>query len=206
MIKNAVFDLGNVLVSFDPEGYMESLGITGEKRDALLEALIRSKEWSDYDRGVICDKYELASRVGALHPELRREIDLFLADWETLLTPQNDSVLFMKKLKKEGVRVFLLSNLSYDGKRFALHYDFMKEFEGTVFSCDVHRNKPEPEIFHILTGRYGLNPAETIFFDDHAPNVRGAEAVGIRAVLFTDAVSAEEAFRRIASEEMKKDF
>ena len=198
MIKNAVFDLGNVLLSFNPAAYALRIGIPEEKRGALVEAVVRSKEWSDYDRGVIKDKRELCEKVTAKNPGLAPEIACFLRNWEELLTEIPGSAALVKKLKGEGYRVFLLSNLSYDGKNYALRFPFLDEFEGTLFSCDVHRNKPEPEIFHILFDRYGLKAGETVFFDDHPPNIEGAKALGIHAVLFRDAEDAEAEFRRLA--------
>lgn len=197
MIKNAVFDLGNVLLSFDPAAYALRIGIPEEKRGALVEAVVRSQEWSDYDRGVIKDKRELCEKLTAKNPGLAPEVARFLQNWEELLTEIPGSAAMVEKLKGEGYRVFLLSNLSYDGKKYALRFPFMEEFEGTLFSCDEHRNKPEPEIFRILFDRYGLKAEETVFFDDHEPNIRGAEALGIHAVLFRNAKDAEEEFRRL---------
>ena len=201
MIRNAVFDLGNVMVSFDPQRYTEEIAIPEEKRQALVRAVVWSKEWSDYDRGLIRDKRELLEKETAAHPELMAEIGRFLLNWEELLTENKESSALVRKLKGEGYRVFLLSNLSYDGKNYAMRYPFMKEFEGTVFSCDEHWNKPEPELYQILLGRYGLKAEETVFFDDSPPNIAGAEAVGIHGILFRNAKEAEEEFRRLADEE-----
>ena len=198
MIKNAVFDLGNVLLSFDPMKHAGKVGIPEDKREDLVRAVIWSKEWSDYDRGVILNKKELLEKEAALHPELAPEIGLFLADWEEMLTEIEGSADLVRKLKGEGYRVFLLSNLSYDGKNYAIRCPFMREFEGVVFSCDEHKNKPEAELFRLLLDRYGLKAGETVFFDDHLPNIEGANAVGIHAVLFRNAKDAEAEFRRLA--------
>ena len=198
MIKNAVFDLGNVLLSFDPMKHAGKVGIPEDNRESLVRAVIWSKEWSDYDRGVILNKKELLEKETALHPELAPEIGLFLADWEEMLTEIEGSADLVRKLKGEGYRVFLLSNLSYDGKKYAMRCPFMREFEGVVFSCDEHKNKPEAELFRLLLDRYGLKAGETVFFDDHLPNIEGANAVGIHAVLFRNAKDAEAEFRRLA--------
>ena len=201
MIKNAVFDLGNVMVSFDPVSYAGRLGIPEEKIDPLMRAAVWSKEWSDYDRGVILNKSELLEKETAKNPGLAEELRLFLRNWEELLFDIPESAGLVKKLKGEGYRVFLLSNLSYDGKNYAMRYPFMKEFEGTVFSCDEHKNKPEAGLYKLLLGRYGLLAEETVFFDDYPPNIEGANAVGIHGILFRDAADAEREFRRVASEE-----
>ena len=198
MVKNAVFDLGNVMVSFNPMKYTADIGIPEEKREALVRAVVWSREWSNYDRGVIRNREELLEKETAAHPELAPEIGRFLANWEELLTEKTESSALLRKLKGEGYRVFLLSNLSYDGKNYAMRYPFMREFEGTVFSCDEHKNKPEPELYQILLDRYGLKAEETAFFDDSQPNIDGANALGIHGILFRNAKEAEEEFRRIA--------
>ena len=198
MIKNAVFDLGNVMVSFNPRQYAADLDIPEETREDLVHAVVWSKEWSDYDRGLIRNKRELLEKETAAHPELMREIGRFLENWEELLTENRESSALVRKLKAEGYRVFLLSNLSYDGKNYAMCYPFMREFEGTVFSCDEHKNKPEAGLYRVLLDRYDLRAEETVFFDDSPPNVEGANALGIHGILFRNAEEAEKEFRRIA--------
>jgi HAD superfamily hydrolase (TIGR01549 family) len=99
-----------------------------------------------------------------------------------------DSVALLDELVERGVPVYGLSNMS--APIFALlqsRYDHWNRFHGIVISGEVGLVKPEPEIFHHIAERYGLIPAETVFIDDHLPNIESARRLGFRTIHFANA-------------------
>jgi putative hydrolase of the HAD superfamily len=104
------------------------------------------------------------------------------------LTPMPDSIALLDELARRGVPLYGLSNMS--APMFALlkgrhgHWD---RFRGIVISGEIGLVKPEPEIFHHLARRFELIPAETVFIDDHLPNIESAGRLGFRTIHFTDA-------------------
>ena len=104
------------------------------------------------------------------------------------LTPLPDSIALLDELAERGVPLYGLSNMS--APMFALlksrhrHWD---RFRGIVVSGEIGMVKPDPEIFHHLAQRYDLIPAETVFIDDHLPNIESARRLGFRTIHFADA-------------------
>lgn len=195
MIHNVIFDVGNVLVEWDCNFAFRELAFDEETCRAVAEATVQSSEWNEYDRSALSDDEQLAVFIRRA-PLYEKQIRLF---WEHigLTIKQYDYTReWIRGLKRSGYHVYILSNYAawtYEQTREEL--SFLEDVDGAVFSFQVKKVKPEPEIYQILLEKYNLNPAECIFIDDRRDNIEAAEAQGICGIPF---VSYEQAARMLA--------
>jgi putative hydrolase of the HAD superfamily len=186
-VRNVVFDFGGVLVRWQPEAVIAAFYADEPSRALVRDAVIRHPDWIDMDRGSLSESAAVerfAARMGRPAAELRA----LMQHIKDSLTPLPDSIALLDELAQRGVPLYGLSNMS--APIFALlksrhaHWD---RFRGIVVSGEVGLVKPDPEIFHHLTQRYGLVPAETVFIDDHLPNIESARRLGFNTIHFVDA-------------------
>jgi HAD superfamily hydrolase (TIGR01509 family) len=193
MIKNIIFDIGNVLITFNPEEYLRVKVADEESRRKIHQAVFLSPEWLLLDRGILSE--EEAIRIYHQRcPEVMAVLNSRLSDlYEGLLNPIDETIAVMYDLKNRGYRIYILSN--YQEKAFAFikeRYGFPDHVDGKVLSYEVRHLKPEPEIYHALLDKYGLMPEETVFIDDSLANIKAAEFLGIKGIHYTD----HESFKR----------
>lgn len=188
VIQNYVFDLGNVLVRFDPMAltapYVQDL----ETRKLISQTAFDRLYWDRLDLGTITDE-ELKEACHTRLPEnLHTLCDKAYDHWVENLTLLPGMRELLLDVKAAGHRVFLLSNISIGFTQQYQHVPMLREllshFEGLVFSGPLGIAKPSKEIFLHLLETYDLLPEETLFIDDSAKNVAGAQAVGIHGYLF----------------------
>lgn len=185
MIRNIIFDVGKVLVEYDPTGYLEKRGYTRKEQEIILEAVFQNPLWLVADRGPIGTD-ELIEGFVANAPEHENLIrDAYghagEAVWEMPYT-----MGWIKGLKKRGYRLYVLSNYGKDlFERTRKEMPFLPYMDGMVFSHECHLMKPEPEIYKYLCDTYSLLPAESVFIDDNAENIEAARSFGIHGIRFT---------------------
>ena len=196
-IAAVVFDLGGVLIDWDPRHLYRTLFDDEEEMEHFL-ATVTTPEWNrEQDAGRPWSEAieELAQR----HPERRELISAYWERWhETLGDAIQPTVAVLDELRGTGVRLFALTNWS--GETFPVarpRFPFLEWFEGIVVSGDERLIKPDPQIFRVLIERYGVDPETTIFIDDAADNVAAAVAIGMTAVRFTDADTLRADLRRL---------
>lgn len=184
MIKNVVFDLGNVLLRFEPlEHVRAKLGDCGAVEQVYQEIFL-SEEWALLDRGTISQE-EAVGRMVARSRGNGRSIRRCMDNWYELLTPIEETVDILKEVKARGRRTYILSNfhlLSYEN--VASRYDFFRYFDGGVISCREKMVKPDREIYDTLIERYGINPNESLFIDDAKANIESAGKLGFATIHF----------------------
>jgi HAD superfamily hydrolase (TIGR01509 family) len=186
-LRNVIFDFGGVLVRWQPEAVIASFYADEPLRARVLEAVIRHPDWIDIDRGTLSESAAIerfAARMGRPAAEMRA----LMQHIKDSLTPLPDSIALLDELAQRGVPLYGLSNMS--APIFSLlqsRYDHWNHFRGIVISGEVGMVKPEPEIFHHIAERYGLIPGETVFIDDHLPNIESAGRLGFRTIHFADA-------------------
>lgn len=187
-IKNCIFDLGNVLVRFDPMAltapYVQDL----ETRKLISQTAFDRLYWDRLDLGTITDEELKAACHARLPGELHDLCDKAYDHWVENLTLIPGMQELVLEIKRQGGRVFLLSNISIgfteQYHRIAHMQELLSHFEGLVFSGPLGMVKPDKEIFLHILNRYNLEPEETIFIDDSAKNIAGAQAVGIHGYHF----------------------
>lgn len=197
MIKNVIFDLGDVLINNNPLEYIKKLGYSDEKTEALYQALSTDTVWHDKDIGIYENYIDCIPIFKKHHPELKKEIEEFFQEsWMTeVYTPIETNMVLYKRAHELGLNIYFLTNYSADGFSYLEeNYDFIRTANGRIVSSHVHCCKPERRIFELLLNKYQLTASECIFFDDNINNIIVAKELGINAVLFTD---VQEALRLI---------
>jgi 2-haloacid dehalogenase len=187
--STVVFDLGGVLIEWDPRHLYRQLFDDPEEMESFL-AEVTTAEWNAHqDAGR--PWAEAIELLVAEHPERRGLIRAFHRRWPEMLAgeiPGTADVL--AELRAAGVRLLALSNWSAETFPFARErFDFLGWFEGIVISGEVGVNKPERRIFEHLVGQFGIEPAAALFIDDSSANVDAASTLGFRTIRFTDATA-----------------
>lgn len=194
MIKNIVFDIGDVLVKFMPEASVRYIGVDETEVNDVLAATVGSRWWAELDRGVM-DEEEVIEKMIEESPKYKDAIRKFFDDGKELLVEAFDySEKWIDDMKSRGYRVYLLSN--YPRSYFLLHSEtrmkFVKNVDGRVVSAFVKSVKPEHEIYKILLDTYNLNPNECVFIDDREDNVEGAVKAGMHGIVFKNFEDANQ--------------
>jgi 2-haloacid dehalogenase len=186
-IKHIVFDIGKVLIHYDPNIPFSRV-IPDETERSWFFANVCTHDWNiEQDRGRTWDEAE--ALLIAQHPEREEQIRSFRKHWHEMVPHHyEDSVAIMEKLIAEGRDVTMLTNFASDTFREAQErFPFLTKPRGVTVSGDIGLIKPDVAIYETHAESFGLEPAATIFIDDSLPNVEGAKAAGWQAVHFTGA-------------------
>ncbi|WP_319370343.1 HAD family phosphatase [uncultured Ilyobacter sp.] len=192
MIKNIIFDLGRVLLNFEPLEYTYKKIPDKQRAYKIYQEIFKSDEWLMLDRGVITED-EAINRICGRNPENDQLIREVMNNWYEILTPMEDVVDILKELKLKGYKIYFLSNfhlLAFE--RVSKKYDFFRNFNGGIVSYIENLLKPEDEIYNKLVAIYGINPAESVIIDDTKDNVISAEKLGFKTILFTTSIDLKE--------------
>jgi 2-haloacid dehalogenase len=188
-ITTVVFDLGGVLIDWDPRHLYRQLFDDDAAMEAFL-AEVTTLEWNaaqDAGRPFA----EAVSSLAAAHPEQRALIEAFHDRWPEMLGgPIPGTVDVLAELRGSGVRLFALSNWSAETFPVARsQFPFLGWFDGVVISGEVGWTKPDSRIFEHLVEQYAVAPQEAVFIDDSAANAQAAARLGFTAILFLDAAA-----------------
>ncbi len=184
-IKHVVFDIGKVLINYDPEIPFRRL-IPGDSERAHFFAHVCTHEWNiEQDRGRTWGEAE--ALLIADHPQHEINIRGFRKFWHEMVYSEIEgSVAFMRGLISSGMDVTMLTNFAADTFVQAQEmYPFLKEPRGVTVSGLVKLIKPDRAIYDLHTKTFGIEPAATLFIDDNGDNVKAAQNYGWQAVLFT---------------------
>jgi putative hydrolase of the HAD superfamily len=189
---NFILDIGNVLINFQPEAFLHSLLNNPSVEEKMYELIFKGEEWVRLDCGDITN--EEACRIFCSREPQYREIIFQITERiPEMMTPIPETVELLPKIKAAGHKLYYLSNYHDTYRNYILReYPFFGLFDGGVFSCDVHMLKPSPEFYRHLLDKYALDPRDCLFFDDVERNVRTAELLGMKGVVFTSAQSIEK--------------
>lgn len=194
-MRALVFDFGGVLFRWQPYellcGTLPELAVDEAAARALapriFEAFTPQSDWAQFDLGHI-DEQTLAARVsarvGCSQAQMRRLIGAIPAH----LAPLPDTVTLLQRLQQAGHRLYFLSNMPLP---YAAHLEsshtFLRAFRDGIFSARVGLMKPDAAIFVLAAERFGIDPAASVFVDDHAGNVQAARRLGWQALQFSGA-------------------
>lgn len=184
MIKNIVFDMGNVLLDYNPEVPLDAFCKTEEEKAVIRKELFGGPEWIQGDLGNMTneERYEsVKQRVPeAVYPALKKCV----YEWDICMKPIPGAMEFCEYIRQKGCGLYVLSNASdafYDYFPKFAPLDF---FDGIVVSADIHIIKPDIRIYQHLLEIYHLVPEECLFIDDREDNVEGAKQVGMSGEVF----------------------
>jgi putative hydrolase of the HAD superfamily len=191
MVKNVIFDLGGVVLEWNPDRILAGFYADPEMRAIMKTALFLHPDWLELDRGTLSEADLLARAAGRTGRPAAELNGLFDAIRESLHT-KPDTVALLEKLSARKVPLYCLSNISSDMFAYLrARHSFWGASRGIVISGDIRMTKPEAQIFEFLLQRYGLVAAQTAFVDDNAPNIEAARELGIHSVWFKNAQQCE---------------
>ena len=183
MIRNIIFDLGNVLISFIPSEYLKKKNYPSNIRNTIIHDIFQSEEWKKLDNGDILVSEAVESIAGKSSLK-REEIALVFNLRADIMFPLDDNVRLLPALKKQGFRVYYLSNFHMDIFEVVKNdYYFFRYFDGGVVSADVNLSKPDEKIYRLILEKYSLKAGESLYIDDIEENVRAAERTGMNGFL-----------------------
>lgn len=182
-ITTIIFDLGGVLIDWNPRYVYRQVFDNEEKIDWFFENICTS-DWNEkQDAGRSLQ--EATEELVARHPEYESEVRAYYGRWEEMLGgPISETVDILRQVKDSGrYKMYALTNWSAETFPVALErYDFLKWFDGIVMSGEEKTRKPFADIYQTLLDRFKVEPAEALFIDDSLRNIKGAEAVGINGI------------------------
>lgn len=197
MINTIIFDLGAVLIDWNPHHLYRKLIADDEQRQHFLDNICTSDWNEEQDAGrPLKEGTEL---LVAQHPEHEENIRAFYGRWDEMLAgPIQGTVDIFKALKESGkYKIYALSNWSAETFEIAKQkFEFLSWFDGMVVSGLERIRKPDPAFYNLLLTRYQVKPEEAVFIDDNYRNILAAEALGIQSIHFT---SAEELNEKLSS-------
>ena len=197
MIKNVVFDIGNVLVTFEWERLAREIGFTDKDLQVLAEKVIGDR-WVEFDRGVMSED-EALKYVQEVIPGLEEK---FATLWHRIdeaihVYPYVNE--WMRELKSEGYKIYLLSNFPKRlfEKEANQKFDFIRYTDGKVISSFVKLIKPDRAIYEYLLNTYSLKAEECVFVDDRPKNVEAARALGMKGIIFEGYEKGSESLKKL---------
>ena len=198
MLKNLVFDFGNVLVVFKPENHLRDYVETDAEALMLRNLIWESKPWRDEDIG-IGNRQDTFEQLSGAYPEKSELFRKVLFECSNWLTVPAEVETLLRQLRAAGYNLFYISNTNpMDYETMMHNYPILRELDGGLASFKEKVLKPDPAIYQLLLERYGLKADECLFVDDMPINTEAAEKVGFHTLtLTTGAASLETALRSI---------
>lgn len=196
MLKNIVFDLGNVLVKFDSNELIYSFF---NERQEEVKSFYFDSLWNEYDQGLYSVE-EMIEKGVKQFPELELSIKKLMYHWTEFVIPLKDNVAYIKDLKQLGFNVYILSNIPEDDTKYLRSLGVFDNIDGGIFSYEYKKIKPDPEIFHILLEKYNLKASECLFLDDRKDNVVVASNLGFKTIEVKDSSKVIDLIKEKISE------
>lgn len=195
MQKTMIFDLGNVVINFNPKDFLATHFFNKKVERILYRSVFASAEWLELDQGILSwyDASKIFMRRGQKEG-IALEMQGLLDTWTDMLSPIHDTNILLQHLAKKGYPLYYLSNISFHALNALSKNDFWHFFNGGVASCEVGLIKPDPTIYHLLLEKYNLNAQECIFIDDVEENIRSAIQCGMQGILCTDPAELKKSF------------
>ena len=197
MIRNIVFDMGNVVIRFDPVYFLDRAGITEpEDRKLVLNELFHSVEWAQMDAGDLTEETAEPLILPRFPERLRETVRTLLYSWAYPrdMVPGMEDLI--RRLKEAGYGIWLLSNASVAQHDYWPRFPVSRLFDGKLISCDVKVVKPCHKIYRLFTEEFALKENECVFIDDAPSNVAAAVACGWQGIVFHgDAAETERKLR-----------
>lgn len=195
MIQNIVFDMGGVLLYYEPKPYVYREIPNQEEAKQIYEACFAGEEWRGLDAGLLTEEEALAGMEAHVPEGLRPALRQIFANWPACMSPVPGMEDLVEGLKRAGYRCWLLSNAS---RRFPVlqeAYPVFSKLDGIFVSAYYHMVKPSHEIYRRFLQEFSLSAAECVFLDDMEANVQGALECGLHAHRFTGREEAEAFLR-----------
>ncbi|MCI8691961.1 MAG: HAD family phosphatase [Lachnospiraceae bacterium] len=197
MIRNIIFDIGNVLTDFRWNDFLRDKGFDAAMADRIAKASILTPLWNEIDRGV-WSREKLMEEFVRMDPDIEAQLHMAFDNVTGMVTKREYAIPWLQELKAGGYRVYYLSNFSEKAYEDCLDaLDFLPFMDGGILSFRERLIKPDAEIYRLLLSRYSMKPEESVFLDDTLANVDAARALGIHGICFRTKEQAEEELRKL---------
>ena len=197
VVRNVIFDLGGVVLDWNPAAIVALVEPVPERQAALRHALFGHADWRLFDRGTLTEP-ELIQRLQTRLGSTRAEVEAILDAVRNSLVEKPETLELIRTLQGQGTPLYCLSNMPatiYTHLR--QRHSFWDAFSGIVISGEVQMMKPEPEVFMHLLATFGLRAEESVFIDDLPANIESARQVGLHAICFKDAAQCRRELDQI---------
>ena len=185
VIRNIIFDMGNVMIHFDPAAFIDRENITDPvDRRIIMNELFLSVEWAQMDAGILTEETAEPLIMKRIPERLQPVARNLLYNWAIPRAEIDGMKELVIELKEARYGVYLLSNASAAQHRYWPLVPVSEYFDGKLISCDVKVVKPMWEIYRMFTDKFALDPEECLFIDDAPANVAGAVACGWKGIVF----------------------
>jgi len=191
-IKNVVFDVGGVLLEWNPPSVIAGLYPDPATQAVIRQTMFEHADWHEFDRGTLSEDAAALhfAKLSGLSPDETRR--LIRATRESL-TPIAGTIELVENLAGAGVHLYLLSNMPVSTFEYLVgQHRFFGHFKHLVISGAILLVKPEPAIYKHLVEQTGIVPAESVFIDDLLKNVIAARECGFHAIQFSDPANCRE--------------
>lgn len=198
MIRNIIFDMGNVLLDYDPDVSLRKYCHSAESMTLIKNELFLGDEWRQGDLGIITNDQRYDGVSKRIPQEYLDELRDVVDHWDICMVPLPGAKEYVYKKKEEGFRLYVLSNACAKFYHyFPAQFD-MELFDGIVVSSNLHIVKPDERIYRYLLDTYHLKPEECAFIDDVELNVQAAGQMGIHGIVFNNSFDeVEEQLKKI---------
>ena len=182
MIKNVIFDCGQVLIRYNENEIAAHYVDTPEDAELLGRIGMARKYWNRFDEGTLTEADYLEQVKTELPEHLHKAVEKLVWGWIQSCPMIEGMEDIVRDVKKSSKKLYLLSNFN---KRLRDEpYPILSEFDALVISGEINKVKPDRAIYDYLLATYALNPEECIFIDDNPANIAMAESLGITGYLF----------------------
>jgi putative hydrolase of the HAD superfamily len=194
---NLVFDLGGVVVRWDPDAIIAGVFANPTLRAKVKDAVFSHPDWLELDRGTL-GREDAIARAAQRSGIPQNDITRLLHAVPPSLTLFPETVELMRRLKRKGYPLYCLSNMHFASIEYLERtHDFWDVFDGAVISCRLNLCKPEAGIYEHLLRTYGLAAQDTLFIDDVQKNLDAAAKLGIQTLRFENAAQCERELRAL---------
>lgn len=194
MIKNIVFDIGNVLVDYNIKEFLAKKGFDADTIKRIIKASLMSPYWEQFERCDLSEDEVMAAFI-SMDNEIEQQLRCAYENINGMLTIRPFAIDLVKELKAKGYNVYYLSN--YSSKAYRECNDslaFMEYMDGGCLSFQEKMTKPDVNFYKRFLEKYELIPEECIFVDDTPANVEVAKELGFQGIVFESLESIEGAF------------
>lgn len=184
MLKNVIFDFGNVIIDFSPDKILNNYDVTSEERELFKKEIFNSEEWLKIDAGELTEDEATEIFKNRLPQNVHAKVDNIMTTWPENVVYFSEIYDLMKNLHEKGHHLYALSNTGMRFANYLMSTKYGKFFEGTIFSAQEKLMKPDHKIYQTLVNRYKLVPEESLFIDDRPENIQAANDIGINGFVF----------------------
>lgn len=177
MIKNIIFDIGNVILKFNRDFLLKHF-YNGKEYELLKEKTF--KDWELLDEDALTLEEYNENVKNSLPDHLSPYALSTLNNWEYYMHYSDGIISLIQELKQKGYKLFILSNMTRHFINASYKFPILKEFDGIVYSAPIKMVKPNEEIYTYLLNKYQINATESVFIDDMKTNLATAARLGIK--------------------------